>query len=84
MIINEIKFISHTEKVFRKLEKNIEKSFLKVRKIKTADEFVNIYTEILTAILSAEDETVNPILEQSSREAMAEIFKTETNTCKTV
>ena len=84
MIINEIKFINHTDKVFRKLEKNIEKSFLKVRKVKTVDEFVTVYSEILEAILTAENETVKPLLNQASREKLAEIFKTETNTCKTV
>jgi len=84
MIINEIKFINHTDKVFRKLESDIEKSFLKVRKVKTVDEFVTVYSEILEAILNAENETVKPILEQASAEKLAEIFKTETNTCKTV
>ena len=84
MNIDPVKFVKHNDKIFRKLERQFKKSFAKVRKVKTVDEFVNIYTEILTAILDAEDEMIKPILNQASREAMAEIFKTETNTCKTV
>jgi len=82
MIINETKFINHADKVFRKLKSDIEKSFLKAIKVKTVDEFINIYTEILTAILNAEDETIKPLLNQASQEKLTEIFKTESNTVK--
>ena len=89
MIINEIDFLNCEHSAFRELESLFsEKYFNLIDRIKagelTDDNLINFHGDIMQGITTAEEKIINPFLDQASREAMAEIFKTETNTCKTV
>ena len=89
MIINEIEFVDIHNSAFRKLETLFtEKYFNLIDRIKagelTDDYLINFHGDIMQGINEAEEKIISPLLNHASAEAMTEIFKTETNTCKTV
>jgi len=89
MNIDPVKFVNIEHDSFRELETVFtEKFFSLIDCVKsgklTDDNLVNFHSEIMQAITTTEEQIISPLLEQASREKLAEIFKTETNTCKTV
>lgn len=89
MIINEIKFLNIHNSAFRELETLFtEKYFNLIDLIKAGEmsdnDLIKFHADILQGITTAEEQIITPFLEQASAEKLAEIFKTETNTCKTV
>jgi len=89
MLINEIEFLNIQHMAFRELENNFtEKYFNLIDLIKagelTDDYLINFHGDIMQGITTAEEKIISPLLNQASREKLAEIFKTETNAGKTV
>ncbi len=79
MIIDAIEFIDREHSSFRGLESCFtEKYFALISLIKsgrlTDDALIDFHSDIMTAISTAEDAIIQPLLDQSSREGMAEIF----------
>ena len=89
MNIDPVKFVNIEHDSFRELESLFtEKYFNLIDLIKagelTDDYLINFHGDIMQGITTAEEKIISPLLNQASREAMAEIFKTETNAGKTV
>ncbi len=89
MNIDPVKFVNIEHDSFRELETFFtEKYFNLIDRIKagdlTDDDLINFHADVMQGINEAEEKIISPLLNQASAEAMAEIFKTETNTCKTV
>ena len=84
MNIDPVKFLNIHNSAFRELETFFtEKYFNLIDLIKAGElsdnDLVKFHAEIMQAISEAEEKIITPLLNQASAEAMAEIFKTETN-----
>lgn len=80
MNIDPVKFANIENDSFRELETFFtEKYFNLIDRIKagelTDDYLINFHGDIMQGINEAEERIISPLLEQASREAMAEIIK---------
>jgi hypothetical protein len=78
--IDSIKFLNIEHDSFRELEHFFtEKYFTLIDRIKSgelsADDLVKFHSDILQVINEAEEKIISLLLDQASREKLAEIFK---------
>jgi len=80
MNIDPVKFLNIENDSFRELETLFtEKYFNLIDRIKAGElsdnDLINFHADILQGITTAEEKIISPLLNQASRDAMAEILK---------